>query len=62
MQQAAPGNGPTIRDFVFRGLNINAFHKNIGLGYCRREVMESGPQVDLNGVAAKVVDLPFEIQ
>jgi aminomethyltransferase len=39
-----------------------AGEKNIGLGYCRREVMESGPQVDLNGVAAKVVDLPFEIQ
>jgi aminomethyltransferase len=36
--------------------------KNIGLGYCRREVMGAGPQIDLNGVAAKVVDLPFEIQ
>jgi aminomethyltransferase len=36
--------------------------RNIGLGYCRREVMESGPQINLNGVAATVVDLPFEIQ
>ncbi|HKD78515.1 MAG TPA: folate-binding protein [Candidatus Angelobacter sp.] len=36
--------------------------KTIGLGYCRREVMESSPQIDVNGIAATVVDLPFEIQ
>lgn len=36
--------------------------KNIGLGYVRREIMESGSQIDLNGIAATVVDLPFEIQ
>ena len=36
--------------------------KIIGLGYCRREVMDSGPQIDVNGVAAALVDLPFEIQ
>ena len=38
-----------------------AGEKTIGLGYCRREVMESSPQIDVNGVAATVVDLPFEI-
>ncbi len=36
--------------------------KNIGLGYVRREVLESGPQIELNGITATVVDLPFEIQ
>ena len=36
--------------------------KTIGLGYCRREVMDSGPQLDISGIAATVVDLPFEIQ
>jgi folate-binding protein YgfZ len=39
-----------------------AGEKNIGLGYVRREVMESGPQIELNGTTATVVDLPFEIQ
>ncbi len=39
-----------------------AGEKSIGLGYCRREVMESGPRIDLSGIAATVVDLPFEIQ
>jgi aminomethyltransferase len=35
--------------------------KNIGLGYVRREVMAEGSEVDLNGVSARVVELPFEI-
>jgi len=35
--------------------------KQIGLGYVRREAMDTGPQIDLNGIAATVVDLPFEI-
>jgi folate-binding protein YgfZ len=39
-----------------------AGEKNIGLGYVRREVLASSPQIDLNGIAATVVDLPFEIQ
>ena len=39
-----------------------AGQKNIGLGYVRREVMDSSPEIDLNGVAATIVDLPFEIQ
>src|SRR5262249_54830298 len=39
-----------------------AGEKNIGLGYVRREVRDSSAQIDLNGVAATLVDLPFEIQ
>jgi folate-binding protein YgfZ len=39
-----------------------AGEKNIGLGYVRREVLGSSEQIDLNGIAATVVDLPFEIQ
>ncbi|HEY1938383.1 MAG TPA: folate-binding protein [Candidatus Angelobacter sp.] len=35
--------------------------KNIGLGYVRREVMAAESEVDLNGVVARVVELPFEI-
>ena len=35
--------------------------KNIGLGYVRREVAEAGPQVDLGGQKARIVDLPFVI-
>ena len=35
--------------------------KKIGLGYVRREAAEAGPQVDLNGHAAAIVSLPFEI-
>jgi folate-binding protein YgfZ len=36
--------------------------RNIGLGYVRREALASGPQIDLSAVAAKIVELPFEIQ
>lgn len=35
--------------------------RNIGLGYVRREAMDAGPEIDLNGIPARVVDLPFEI-
>lgn len=35
--------------------------KNIGLGYVRREVLAAGPEVDLNGLTIRVVELPFEI-
>jgi folate-binding protein YgfZ len=35
--------------------------KNIGLGYVRREALSAGPKVNLNGIEATVVDLPFEI-
>jgi len=34
--------------------------KNIGLGYIRREALDAGPKIDLNGIAATVTDLPFE--
>ena len=33
--------------------------RHIGLGYVRREAAEIGPQVDLNGRKAKIVELPF---
>jgi hypothetical protein len=35
MQLGAAGNGLAIRDSVYQGLKINAFHKNIALGYSR---------------------------
>jgi folate-binding protein YgfZ len=35
--------------------------KNIGLGYVRREAIAAGPKINLNGIEATVVDLPFEI-
>jgi folate-binding protein YgfZ len=35
--------------------------KNIGLGYVRREALALGPRIDLNGIEATVVELPFEI-
>jgi folate-binding protein YgfZ len=35
--------------------------KNIGLGYVRREVLAAGPKIDLNGIDATIVDLPFGI-
>ena len=35
--------------------------KNIGLGYVRREALAAGPEIDLNGITARVVELPFEI-
>ena len=31
----------------------------IGLGYVRHEALAAGPEIDLGGVAAKVVELPF---
>jgi folate-binding protein YgfZ len=36
-------------------------NKNIGLGYVRREALAAGPKIDLNGIEATVVNLPFEI-
>ncbi|MBZ5506309.1 MAG: folate-binding protein [Acidobacteriia bacterium] len=34
--------------------------KNIGLGYVRREALAAGPKIDLNGLEATVVELPFQ--
>ncbi|HMC31158.1 MAG TPA: folate-binding protein [Candidatus Angelobacter sp.] len=39
-----------------------AGEKNIGLGYVRREALAAGPEIDLNGVAARIVELPFKIE
>jgi aminomethyltransferase len=36
--------------------------RNIGLGYVRREALNAGPKISLDGIEATVVDLPFEIQ
>ncbi len=36
--------------------------KKIGLGYVRREAAAAGPELDLGGHKAKIVDVPFEIQ
>jgi folate-binding protein YgfZ len=36
-------------------------NKNIGLGYVRREALAAGPKINLNGIEATVVNLPFEI-
>lgn len=35
--------------------------KNIALGYVRREALAAGPKINLNGIEATVVDLPFVI-
>jgi len=35
--------------------------RKIGLGYVRREAAEAGRRLDLNGSAARIVDLPFEM-
>ncbi len=35
--------------------------KNIGLGYVRREAVETGSEIDLGGHKARVVELPFKI-
>jgi folate-binding protein YgfZ len=32
---------------------------DLGLGYVRREALAAGPKIDLNGIPATVVDLPF---
>jgi folate-binding protein YgfZ len=37
-----------------------AGEKNLGLGYIRRESAAAGSQVDLGGIKAALVDLPFE--
>jgi aminomethyltransferase len=39
----------------------SADNKNIGLGYVRREALAAGPKINLNGIEATVVNLPFEI-
>jgi folate-binding protein YgfZ len=36
--------------------------RNIGLGYVRQEVLGDRDEIELHGVIAKVVELPFEIQ
>ena len=43
------------------GMPVSEGRKNIGLGYIRREALAAGPKVNLNGIEATVVDLPFEI-
>jgi folate-binding protein YgfZ len=40
---------------------ISTGEKNIGLGYVRREALGESAEIDVNGVAARVVELPFEI-
>jgi aminomethyltransferase len=35
--------------------------RHIGLGYVRREVADAGPQLDLGGLKARIVDPPFAI-
>jgi folate-binding protein YgfZ len=34
--------------------------RNLGLGYVRREALGESSEIDVNGVTAKVVELPFE--
>jgi aminomethyltransferase len=34
--------------------------KNIGLGYVRREALAAGPRINLSGIEATIVDLPFK--
>ncbi len=36
--------------------------RNLGLGYVRREALGESDEIEVNGVAARVVELPFEIQ
>jgi folate-binding protein YgfZ len=43
------------------GVPTSAGQKYIGLGYVRREAVPSGTAVEINGVSARVVDLPFQI-
>ncbi len=40
---------------------LSAGEKKIGLGYARREVAEAGLEIDINGHAARIVNLPFSI-
>jgi folate-binding protein YgfZ len=42
-------------------VSVSGGEKNIGLGYVRREAAPAGSQVDLNGHAARIVNLPFDI-
>jgi len=35
--------------------------RNIGLGYVRREAIAAGPKIELHGIEATAVELPFEI-
>lgn len=46
-------------------ISTAAGNKAIGLGYVRREVLgegSTGAEIAINGITAKVIDLPFEIQ
>jgi aminomethyltransferase len=38
-----------------------AGEKKVGLGYVRREVADTGPDIDLGGHAVRIVELPFAI-
>ncbi|HEX7286514.1 MAG TPA: folate-binding protein [Candidatus Angelobacter sp.] len=41
---------------------VTAGERLIGLGYIRREAATPGTELDLGGIKARVVELPFEIQ
>lgn len=43
------------------GVPTSAGQKYIGLGYVRREAVPSGTAVEINGIKARAVDLPFQI-
>ncbi len=43
------------------GVPTSAGEKYMGLGYVRHEALTSGTAVEINGVKARVVDLPFQI-
>jgi len=36
--------------------------KNIGLGYVRQEVLGDRDEIDVHGVTARVVELPFDFE
>ncbi|HET9838641.1 MAG TPA: folate-binding protein [Candidatus Angelobacter sp.] len=41
---------------------VAAGERNIGLGYVRREALSAGAEIDLNGVGATIVELPFNFE
>jgi folate-binding protein YgfZ len=64
-----PGDAPVPGKYDSEGRTIAEVtslasitaEKKIGLGYVRREVAEAGPDVDLGGHKARIVELPFVI-
>ena len=62
----APGKfevaGRTIAEITSIALiPTPAGERAVGLGYVREEVRAAGPEIDLKGCAARIVDLPFAI-